>query len=179
MIIDKNKVVLLVVDMQNGFLGRRAQSVIASVEKLVKEFEKRGLPIVFTRFYNEQHSQYERLIGWTRLRETPETDLHPDLQAYAKNIVDKTIYSAFTPEFISMVESHDWQQVVICGVATDGCVLKSAVDAFERDLVPFVVEDACASHAGEDVHNAGLMLLSRFIGKNQVITVADLLDRIE
>jgi nicotinamidase-related amidase len=179
MTIPRKQLVLLVVDMQNGFLGRRSQLVLPSVVKLVEAFKERGLPIVFTRFHNHPGSPYERLIGWTRLRTSPETDLHPDLEPFAADVVDKEVYTAFTPSFISLVERNRWNTIAICGVATDGCVLKTAVDAFERDLIPLVVSDACASHAGEDVHSAGLMLIERFIGKNQIMSIEMLLNEID
>jgi nicotinamidase-related amidase len=177
--IDKGEIVLLVVDMQNGFLGSRSQHVIAPVKRLVDEFRQRGLPIVFTRFHNDYGSQYERLIGWTRLRTAPETDLHPDLQLCSAEIVDKAIYTAFTPSFNSLVEANKWRTIIICGVATDGCVLKSAVDAFEQNLVPIVISDACASHAGDEIHKAGLLLIGRFIGKSQIINIETLLTELD
>jgi nicotinamidase-related amidase len=48
-------------------------------------------------------------------------------------------------------------------------VLKTAVDAFERDLTPWILKDACASHAGPKAHAAGLFITGRFIGTNQII----------
>ncbi len=57
--------------------------------------------------------------------------------------------------------------------------MKTAVDAFERRLTPLIISDACASHAGGDVHAAGLMILGRFIGKEQLLTTSDLLEKID
>lgn len=179
MTFDTKQLMLTVVDMQNGFLGQRSQHVLPVVVKLVQEFRRRGLPVVFTRFHNIQDSQYERLIGWRRLRSSPEIDLSPELQKYAEIVIDKEIYSAFTPVFDATVKQHNWRSIVLCGVATDGCVLKTAVDAFERGLTPIVVTDACASHAGDDVHKAGLLLLERFIGKNQLMNMDSLLAGID
>jgi len=51
--------------------------------------------------------------------------------------------------------------------------MKTAVDALERNLTPVGISDACASHAGVDVHNAGLMILERFIGKDQIVTTVE------
>lgn len=171
-------VCLLVVDMQNGFLGDRSRHVIPLVVQLVRDCRERGLPIVFTRFHNEAESQYERLIGWKRFRTSPEVDISPELSPYAEHVIEKAIYSAFTKEFCEMVERNHWRTIVLCGVATDGCILKTAIDAFERDLVPIVVADVCASHAGREVHDAGLMLLRRFIGKEQVINRDALLSKL-
>lgn len=46
---------------------------------------------------------------------------------------------------------------------------------FKAKSTPVVVSDSCASHAGVDVHNAGLMILGRFIGKDQLVTTAEFL----
>ena len=73
--------------------------------------------------------------------------------------------------------SPHWSGVArpyICGIDTESCVLKTAVDAFERDLTPWIVEDACASHAGPEPHYAGLLVARRFIGRSQIISAAGL-----
>lgn len=171
--------VLVVIDMQNGFLGSRSNYIIPSVVRVVEECQKRGIPTVFTRFHNRDNSPYERLIGWTRLRTPPETDLTPELTQFADIIIDKDFYSSFTQEFTGLVEKNGWQTLILCGVATESCVMKTAVDAFERQLTPLVVTDACASHAGDDVHTAGLMILGRYIGKEQLITTNDLVEKID
>jgi nicotinamidase-related amidase len=175
----KNDTVLVVIDMQNGFLNDRSRHVIPRVIQTVEEFRKRDIPVVFTRFHNAPNSQYERLIGWTRLRSSPEVDLINELEQYANVIIDKNVYSAFAPSFAQLVQEKGWTNIVLCGVATDGCVLKTAVDAFERELTPIIIEDACSSHAGEEVHKAGLLLLGRFIGKRQIMGMEDVLKWID
>jgi nicotinamidase-related amidase len=66
-------------------------------------------------------------------------------------------------------------KVFICGIATESCVMKTAIDLFERNIRPIVIQDACCSHAGEAAHNAGLLIIERNIGKAQ-ITDSSLLD---
>ncbi|MBK9214662.1 MAG: cysteine hydrolase [Chloracidobacterium sp.] len=171
--------VLIVIDMQNGFLGSRSNYIIPSVVQLVEECQKRKIPTVFTRFHNRENSPYERLIGWTRLRNAPETDLTPELSQFAQTIIDKDFYSSFTEEFAELVKKNDWRTLILCGVATESCVMKTAVDAFEKGFTPIVISDACASHAGEDVHASGLMILGRFIGKDQLVTSNDLIRKLD
>ncbi|MET8146633.1 isochorismatase family protein [Sphaerisporangium sp. NPDC005288] len=62
----------------------------------------------------------------------------------------------------------------MCGIATESCVLKTAADAFERNLTPWVIEDASASHAGEVSHEAGLLVTARFIGPRQFVRAAEI-----
>lgn len=137
--------------------------------------------MIFARFHNAPGSPYERLLHWSRLQGPPDTDIASELRPYlqgAAHVIDKPFYTLFTPEGIVAVAKGGWHDLVFCGVATDGCVLKSAVDAFESGYTPWVLTDACASHAGEDVHQAGLNLLGRFIGRDQLLPSAELLPRV-
>lgn len=165
--------VLIVIDMQNGFLGEKSRHVIDRVVRVVSECTQRSIPALFTRFYNREGSPYESLIGWTRLRSEEETEITEELSPFPARIIDKDFYSAFTSDFEQLLREKGWKTLIICGVATESCVMKTAADAFERNLTPVVISDACASHAGVDVHNAGLMILGRFIGKDQIVTTAE------
>ncbi|MDH6579500.1 isochorismatase family cysteine hydrolase [Kitasatospora sp. MAP5-34] len=176
-----SRAALIVVDMQNGFLNDHTRHLVPVVADLVDQWTKAGRPVVFTRYLNYPGSPFERLIHWTRLRDAPETDLAPELHDRAHRaaaVIDKPAYSWFTPEGIALAAAEGWRDLIFCGVATESCVLKSAVDAFERDFTPWVVTDACASDAGPDVHDAGLRIARRFIGAGQLITTAQLLARL-
>ena len=171
---------LIVTDMQNGFVRSRSRHVVPAVVDLVREWQKAGGTTVFTRYLNYENSPYERIIGWKRMREVPETELIPELAPYlsGSTVLDKTIYSMFTQAGAELVERSRWTDLVICGIATESCVCKTAVDAFERNLTPWVVADACASHAGEEAHAAGLLVTGRFIGPNQLISSREALQRV-
>jgi nicotinamidase-related amidase len=155
---------LLVVDVQNGFVNEHTRHIIDVVNALIGAFSGRGEQVAFTRFVNIPGSGHERWMGWTRFMHEPENALDAAVV---------TGYTAFTPEFEEHVRRERIQRLVLCGIATDGCVLKSAVDAFERGIEPVVVTDACASHAGREIHEAGLLLLARFIGPGQLKSAAD------
>lgn len=164
---------LLVVDMQNGFINDKTEHIIPTIKKLLDA--RKWKRVVFTRFINRPNSGYVQWIHWSRFMGPPETDIISDLQPYADAIVDKHGYTAFVDGLAELVVTEKVATVCICGVATDGCVLKTAVDAFERGIEPVVVVDACASHAGPAVHDAGLLLLGRFIGKGQLRTAEEVL----
>jgi nicotinamidase-related amidase len=166
---DLSRAILVVVDMQNGFLNERSRHVIPAVVDLVAKWQSLNGATVFTRYFNYPGSPYERLIHWSKMQQPPETDITTELSPYVSNTIDKTIYSLFNDEGAEYIRQGGWQDLVFCAVATDGCVLKSATDAFERGLTPWVVRNACASDAGEAIHEAGLKLLARFIGRDQVV----------
>ena len=164
---------LLVVDVQNGFINEHTEHVVAPVNALMAAFRRRNTPIALTRFVNTPGSGYARWIGWTRFMQAPENALHAGVDAGDAPVFVKHGYTAFTEDFTRFVVEHAVERLVLCGIATDGCVLKTAVDAFERGIEPLVVRDACASHAGREVHDAGLLLLGRFIGTRQIVTLAE------
>lgn len=167
---------LFVVDMQNGFVNQNSAHIVPNIIRLL---DRGGWStVVFTRFINRPESPYVRWIGWSRFMASPETDIIDQLRPYARKVIDKKGYSAFVPAVAKFLEKRKIKRVVVCGVATDGCVLKTAVDAFEREIEPVVVADACASHAGSVVHDAALMLIPRFIGRRQVRTTDEVLAEI-
>jgi nicotinamidase-related amidase len=164
---------LLVVDVQNGFVNEHTRHIVPVINRLIAACTGRGERVAFTRFVNTPDSAYARWIGWTRFMQEPENDLFDALDVGAAPVFVKHGYTAFTPEFESFLHAQRIERLVFCGIATDGCVLKSAVDAFERGVEPVVLTDACASHAGREVHEAGLLLLGRFIGAGQLRSAED------
>ena len=170
---------LIVVDVQNGFVRTRSRHVVPAIVSLLAQWSSAGGPIAFARYLNYDNSPYERLIGWRRMREAPETDVIPELTPYLADhpVLDKTIYSFFTEEGTRLIAERGWTDLVIRGIATESCVCKTAVDAFERGLTPWVITDACASHAGDEAHQAGLLVTGRFIGHKQLLTSREISER--
>jgi nicotinamidase-related amidase len=165
---------LIIIDVQNGFINENSHQVVSRIVSFAENRLAIGGRVIASRFINEPGSQWEKLMHWTRLREAPEIDLAPSLLNLAEvnpqmQVVDKKIYSSLTSEVMSSISAGSDSEVLLCGIATESCVLKTAVDLFERGFRPIVLSDLCASHAGHTVHEAGLMVLGRFIGSEQVM----------
>jgi nicotinamidase-related amidase len=161
---------LLAIDVQRGFITPDTAHVPAAVEALQGRFAR----LVATRFFNPEGSLHRRLMGWNRFgRDSADFPLafapRPDAR-----LLDKATYTAAAPSFLDDLRRNGIATVHLCGIATDNCVLKTAVDLFEAGIVPLVVADACGSHGGPDCHAAGLMLLRRFIGAGQIVYTSDL-----
>lgn len=171
---------LLIVDVQNGFVNDKSRHVLPVIVELAKHWQATSQPIYMSQFTNFENSQWERLIGWHRLESEEEIALRDELQPFVGSAITfrKRSYSCLVDPFRDDLRANDWSEVVLCGIATDGCVLATAVDLFEfedRPIRPVVVRDACASHAGEEISNAGLTLIERFIGRGQVVNSSDVL----
>jgi nicotinamidase-related amidase len=156
---------LLIVDVQKGFLNGWTRHIPARVEALQAGYDH----VIATRFLNPEDSPYRRLIHWSRMAPgSDEVELAFTPRADAL-LYNKSVYGAVTPALRAFLDARQIARVEICGIATDNCVLKTAVDLFEAGYVPVVLADACASHGGPECHACGLRLLRRFIGRDQVI----------
>lgn len=171
-----NSTALVVIDMQRGFVRPETARIVPVVTDFVRRWQQAGGATIFTRFINEPGSLFEHLIQWTSVTTAPETDIVDELKPYAAQataVIDKPAYTPFTDEGAEVVRKGGWTDLVFCGLTTESCVLKGAVDAFERGLTPWVLTDASGAHA-PGAQEAGLLIIGRFIGKNQLITTADL-----
>lgn len=170
--------ILLVIDLQKGFINNSTEHLLNILPGLIKFHKQKSVPVIFTRFINNIDSSFVRLMNWHKFTTSSEIDITDELLPFAEKVFDKHgIYSAFTNEFSKYIESNDIQKIYLSGIATDGCILKTAVDCFERGIEPVIISEACASHGGEEIHNAGLTLLKRFIGENQIKTISDLIGK--
>lgn len=166
------KTALVVVDVQNGFVTEHSAHVVPVIADLVEQWQAAGKDVVFTRYINYTGSPFERIMGWSKLKDGAEIEIVGELQKYlplAAGCIDKKIYTLFADEGEELVRSHGWTELFICGIDTEVCVLKTAVDAFERDITPWILSDASASHAGQVAHDAGIIVAGKMIGRRQVI----------
>ncbi len=170
--------VLVVVDVQNGFIRDESAHVIPVIEDLVGRWQEAGGDTLFTRYINYPDSPFERLVRWSECMTSPQIDIVDELQPYAGRavaVVDKRGYGLFADKAgAALVAERGWHHIYVCGIATESCVLATALGAFEINLTPWVIEDASASHAGQHVHEAGILVTRRFIGGGQIIKVADI-----
>ena len=157
---------LFVVDVQNGFVSPKTEFVLPRIEKLMSEF--REGPIIATKFIN-WGGPFETIMHWKRLMASPETDLIPFVQEKADYVIDKHIYSSCTEQVLNLLAQFRITEAYIVGIDTDCCVLKTALDLFERNIRPIVLTYYCASNGGSDSHTAAMTVLERNIGEGQII----------
>ena len=86
----------------------------------------------------------------------------------------KNVYSCVNKEFLQLLKKvNDGklpEQLYICGIDTDCCVLSTDISLFENSIKPIVLENFCASNGGVESHKAGIKALSRLIGNDNITT---------
>lgn len=159
---------LVVIDVQKGFVNSHSKPVVPRIKKLLKSGKFKH--VVFTRFVNRKRSPYRKIMKWHKLSSAPETDIVDDLLPYANVVFTKSVYSPFSSsDFGNFISKNKITELYLVGIDTECCVLKTAVDAFERGMTPIVLAYYCASHAGKAFHKMGLKAAARYCGEKQVI----------
>lgn len=156
------------IDLQEGFLNNelRATDYVDRVCEFVAGLDRKD--VILTRFVNAPDNNFQKLLAYTIT--DPETTLIGDLEKGGYEVIEKSTYSAWLPEIIGRLERDSIDELVMFGLDSDACVLKTALDAFDSGAKPVVLTDLSHSSAGEERHTQGLQLLGALIGEKQLIT---------
>jgi len=162
---------LLVVDVQNGFVKEGTVFVVPRILSLLDQ--NRFEIVAFTQFYNPSGGPYERFLDWTNLSTSSEQEIVASLRNYAQLVFRKSVYSALTQDFRSFLKEKKIETVHLAGIDTDCCILSTAIDLFQIGIRPVVLIDLCASNGGAESHAAALRVMERAIGCKQIVKGSD------
>lgn len=160
--------VLIVVDVQRGFVNPFTRHIPARVRRLIERGDHD--PVFFTQFVNIPDGPYRRFLGWHECADPPQTDLAPEVAPLAapERVFTKPGYTGVPDDLAARLRDLAPDEVTLVGIDTDMCVLKVAMDVSDLGFRPVVLVDCCASTAGLQAHLAGLAVLARNIGADQL-----------
>jgi len=152
---------LIVVDVQRDFMPGGAlpvpegDRVVQPLNEYIDLFEKRGLPVFFTRdWHPEDHISFKGYGGvWPPhcVRDTEGAMFHPDLKIPADNkfIISKgtsrdfDAYSGFQGTLLAdLLRERGVVRVFVGGVATDYCVKNTVLGALNEGFSALLLLDA-------------------------------------
>lgn len=181
---EPQRAALLIHDMQQYFLNFWGEDsplikqVVENIAALRRYCKQQGIPVFYTAQPNQQSDEDRALLNdmWG-----PGLNKHPEQQAVVSALApdaDDTVlvkwrYSAFHRSPLQeILQESGRDQLIICGVyAHIGC-MTTAIDAFMRNIKPFMVADGLADFSREE----HLMALRYTAGRcGRVVTTADLL----
>lgn len=155
------KTALLVVDVQTYFLARAPKDLPTNI---VHHIEASSYDFVaFTLFRNQDGSNWEKSLGWYKSKTNKEVKLPPELSTLASksNTFEKHTYSALKhDQLLNTLRDRGIDEVHICGIDTDACVLATAYDAFDQGFRVKVLFELCFSRYNLD------KLLQQIIRRN-------------
>ena len=158
---------LLVIDLQNNFVNDLTENIPDKVKMLLES--KRFDNVVFTKFINDENSQFYNVLDYRGC--IKESDRAIVVDTGNAKIIEKNFYTAYNDELVKYIKDNNINTIYLCGIDTDACVLKTALDLFENNYDVKVIEDCSMSHSGKEYHDWAIMMLQKLIGKQNIIKV--------
>lgn len=123
---------LIVVDVQRFFLHDAPSTLPV---KIADEIAKGSYSAVaFTVFKNTTDSNFSRSLKWDKCCAQNDIELPADFSPYihTDNVFERHTYSGFNgTQLHEYLQKNTIEQLVLCGVDTDACVLATAFSAFD------------------------------------------------
>ena len=160
-----NKALLLVIDVQRNFINKNTKNIPKRIEKLINENNFKH--IVFTKFINDENSNFYKVLNYRGCIRNEDRDIVGDTKD--NRVLEKKGYTAITRELIIYLKENNIKDVYLCGIDTDACVLKTAVDLFENNYNVKVIEYCTMSHSGGRYHKFAIKMLKKLIGKDSIV----------
>lgn len=171
---------LVVIDMQQIFRDPASQWATggydAAAERIRLLVDAAGGPVIWTRFVrdpSEPGSWQAYYEHWDRCREAPDSPAW-DLTMPVRDeheILSLPTFSKWGEELAALTAGHP--ELLVCGVATDCCVLSTVLGAVDAGKAVTVVTDACAG-ATDEAHHQALALMGMLAPMVRLVEAAEL-----
>lgn len=161
--LEPNDTVLVIIDLQEKLMNamkdrERVYKNTALLLETAKQFE---IPVIVT-------EQYPRGLGKT----VDEVSQHLPEHSY----LEKTHFSACTPDFHNMLKNINRSSVIITGSETHICVFQTTRDLLEAGYQVYIPRDAVCSRTDENYENGlDLMKTAGAVITNTETVIFDLL----
>jgi nicotinamidase/pyrazinamidase len=166
--------VVLVIDMVKGFLepghnlycGDESRDIIPRIHELLVRERASGSEILFISDHHDPDDLEFQVFPVHCVKGTEEPDVISELVEFVSedNVIPKNRYSGFfnTP-LEARLAAISPENIIICGVCTDICVLHTASDARNRDYA-VEVPSGCVASFNQDAHGWALSHLKDILG---------------
>ncbi len=134
----QDQTALLVVDVQERLMPTifEADRMVRGCGILIRMANELGLPVIVT-------EQNPRGLGGT---------VAPLRQILSGcDAIEKTMFSACTPEVVRQLEATARTTVLVCGIEAHVCVLQTTLDLLARGVQPFLVSDAISAGQADQI----------------------------
>ena len=163
---------VLVIDMLRGFfeegyplyIGEKACGIIPNIQRLLERELAQGSKVFFIGDQHDPDDLEFKMYPPHSVAGTVEAEVIPELAKYPGEVIPKKRYSGF---FNTLLEEKLNQlkpeKLIVCGVATNICVLYTVADARNRDYEVEVPTD-CVASFNEAAHRFALEHMEKVLG---------------
>lgn len=161
------KKLLIVVDMQNDFISGtlgtpQAQQILPAVKAKIENCKKGGRQVIFTRdthstdYLNTQEGKYLPLVHC--VEGTWGHCIAEELDLESSQVFDKPNFGSL--ELARLVAQGDYDEVELCGLCTDICVVSNAlILKAQVPETPVTVDARCCAGVTDESHRAALLTM--------------------
>ncbi len=183
------KPAVIIVDMLEDFInpggalpvGKEGLKIIPNLQKLVGTCREKTIPLVYSNdALVPDDFLFQSRMKPHAIKGTSGAQVIKELQPGASDIImPKPRFSAFFgTELDNILKNIGIDTLVICGVATEVCILSTAYDGVCNNFKVIVLDDCCASrHRVIHEHVISILKKSPLYPLLRVMTLADFLQK--
>jgi len=161
---DNQNTALLVLDMQEDFLGENAKmpiekgqipGITAIVNSLIDEFERDGQPIIYIKSEFPKIALGNRIRNHAAIKGSQGTNIYGKIKISGTAVFSKAKPDAFSnPEFERYLVANQIRRLIITGVYADQCVLQTTLGALKRKYQVTFIRNGVGSSSESKVKQA-------------------------
>lgn len=159
-----NTTLLIVIDVQKDFINKNTKHIPNRIENLIQN--NKFNYIVFTKFINDKDSNFHKVLNYKGCMTKEDRKIVIDTKN--NKVLEKRTYTALTPELMAYLKENKIEDIYLCGIETDACLLKTAIDLFEKNYNIKVIEYCTMSTSGRRYHKYAIKMLKKLIGKGSI-----------
>ncbi len=169
---------VIVVDMLRGFLedgyplyiGEKHRNIIPNIQRLLERETAAGSKIFFVCDSHAPDDLEFEMFPPHCIEGTIETEVIPELADYPGEMIPKRRYSGFFDTRLEeKLKQLNPEKLIICGVATNICVMHTVADARNRGYEVEVPSD-CVASFDEEAHRFALEHIEKVLGAKLTTT---------
>ena len=108
-------------------------------------------------------------MNWTKFQSVEDQKLFSELQASNNIEYEHKTYTVLDENLKEFMDANKITKVFLCGIYTDVCIIKTAMDLFDNNIETFVIKDACNSLHGKKNQDWAIDSLKHILGKKQIL----------
>ena len=163
---------VLVIDMVRGFMeegyplyvGEKGRGIIPNIQRLLERELAQGSKVFFIGDQHDPDDLEFKIYPPHSVAGTVEAEVIPELARYPGEVIPKKRYSGFFGNQLEeKLNELKPEKLIVCGVATNICVLYTVADAKNRDYEVEVPTD-CVASFNEAAHRFALEHMRKVLG---------------